>query len=356
MTQRNAMTPLNKVSQPRISVTVATFRRRVLLEQVIRAIENQTIDRSQYEVIVCDSASADGTAELMADLMTEFPNLRYYDIDVNTLAAKRNVGIRQARGGIVVFLDDDAIPGKDFVAAHLAAHVSGSFQFVCGNVQFPEEWVSKSNYFRFRNSRHLGPSRPEINLKQIPYPMIVVMNGSFQKHHVVDRVGPVSEEFQRYGGEDYEFGYRVAKAGMAICFAADAKVQHFEHGGSLLNYMKKLYITSRDSLPVLYRLAPGARETALSRLLETRIPGDSWKSRLSHSVLRMALAPWLVNLVEYYLDKTDASRFLYSPLLFRYAFAGAMLRGIRDRERVHNNGSTTRIAPQTPVQTGGWFE
>ena len=341
--------------KPLISIAIATFRRRALLEQVIRAVQNQTVPRDRYEVIVCDSGSGDGTREMLAGLMTEFSNLRYVDLEINTLAAKRNAGVREARADLVIFLDDDAVPAPGFVAGHLAAHRDGGHQFVCGNVRFPDAWIAESNYFLFRDSRHLGPARPEVDLEDVPYHMIVVMNCSFRREDVLNRVGLVSEEFQRYGGEDYEFGYRVARAGLKIRFAPDATVEHHEHGGSIRQYMKKLYITSRDSLPVLYRLAPGSRQTALSWLLETPTEDDAYRHRVAQSAIRLALSPGLISLAERLLEATDKLRWVYSPLLFRYAFAGAMLRGIRDRERgehrVPTDGPLARHA-----DGGGWFE
>jgi len=339
---------------PAISITIATYRRCALLEQVVRALENQTIAPEKYEVIVCDSGSGDGTREMMDGLTREYSNLRYVDLDVNTLSAKRNAGIREARAELVSFLDDDAVPASGFVAGHLWAHANRENQFVCGNVRFPDKWIAASNYFRFRNSRHLGPARPEVDPEDIPYHMIVVMNCSFRRDDILNRVGLVSEEFRRYGGEDYEFGYRVARAGLKIRFAPDAEVEHYEHGGSIRQYMKKLYITSRDSLPVLYRLAPGSRETALSRLLETPAAEDGFGRRLAAGIVRLALSNRLVNLAEHVLEWTDQRRWCYSPLLFRYAFAGAMLRGIRERPHDEMPTGGRPLARQT--NGGGWFE
>ena len=344
------------MSAPRISVAIATYRRRELLERVIRAVENQTVPQTEFEVIVCDSGSGDGTSEMMTGLMAEFPNLRYVDLEVNTLAAKRNAGVREARAPLVIFLDDDAVPKTEFVAGHLEAHQRGERQFVCGNVCFPEAWIEKSNYFRFRNSRHLGPSRPEVDLDNIPYHMIVVMNGSFRKDDILHRVGLVSEEFQRYGGEDYEFGYRIATAGLKIRFAPNATVEHHEHGGSIRQYMKKLYITSRDSLPVLYRLAPESRSSALLRFLEAPAGDATWVSRLTSRAIRLVLSPGLIDLAERYLEVTDGQPWCYSPLLFRFAFAGAMLRGIRDRENGAYPVTTGGAIAGHTSSGGGWFE
>jgi GT2 family glycosyltransferase len=340
---------------PRISVTIATYRRRALLERVIHAVQNQSVSREDYEVIVCDSASGDGTREMMAGLTEEYPNLRYVDLEINTLSAKRNAGIREARAPYVIFLDDDAIPAPRFIAGHLGAHQGRENQFICGNVRFPDAWVAGSNYFRFRDSRHLGPARPEVNQDDIPCHMIVVMNGSFLRDDIMNRVGQVSEEFQRYGGEDFEFGYRIARAGLRIRFAPDALVEHFEHGGSTRQYMKKLYITSRDSLPILYRLAPGSRETTMSRLLEPSAPEHGWARRTAQTAMRLALNNWLVAAAECLLEATDKLRWCYSPLLFRYAFAGAMLRGIRDRERILAQAPSGGSLARRP-RGAGWFE
>ncbi|HEY3743577.1 MAG TPA: glycosyltransferase, partial [Bryobacteraceae bacterium] len=317
------------------------------------AVEEQSIPRKDYEVIVCDSASGDGTREMMADLMAEYSNLRHIDLDVNTLSSKRNAGIREARSPLIIFLDDDAIPAHGFVEAHIQAHEAHDNQFICGNVRFPAAWIGRSNYFRFRDSRHLGPSRPDVDPEDIPYHMIVVMNGSFRREDVLNRVGPVSEEFARYGGEDYEFGYRIARAGLRIRFAPTALVEHHEHGGSIRQYMKKLYITSRDSLPVLDRLAPGSRTGSISSLLEAANPAEGWKKRLTRGLVRLLLADWCVRLAARRLEETDGKAWCYSPWLFRYAFAGAMLRGVRDRERAGNREpSDGRLARQG----AGWFE
>ena len=303
--------------------------------------------REDYEIVVCDSGSDDGTAELMSRLMREFSNLRYVDLAVNTLAAKRNAGLRESRAEIVVFLDDDAVPSPAFAEEHWKAHMvpPRENQVICGGVRFPQDWISRSNYFRFRDSRHLGPARPEVDANDIPYHMIVVMNLSFRKDEILNRSGLVSEEFQRYGGEDYEFGYRVARSGLKIRFAPLALVEHRESGGSIGQYFKKLYITSRDSLPVLYRLAPDARETALSRWLEPDSPANGLPARLARKLLRAALNHRCVEAAELLLERTDGWRACYSPVLFRYVFAGAMMQGIRDRD----------CASQSPDRRG-WFE
>ena len=57
--------------------------------------------------------------------------------------------------------------------------------------------------------------------------------------------------------------------------------------------------------------------------------------------------------VEWLLETTDQHRWCYSPLLFRIAFAGAMLRGIRDREH-QQRPNADMMAPEAGGR--GWFE
>ena len=163
----------------KISVAIATWQRKTLLSRLILALEEQTVPRDDYEIIVCDSGSADGTSEMMVELCKRFTNIKYINLPINTLSAKRNEGIRRASAPIVLFMDDDLQPVKPFLEAHLRAHNAGENVVFCGQIRFPAKWIERSNYFRYRDSRHLGHTRPEINHMDIPYMMLVVMNLSF---------------------------------------------------------------------------------------------------------------------------------------------------------------------------------
>jgi glycosyl transferase family 2 len=87
---------------PAVSVLVPTFQRR---EYVLRAVESvlaQTFE--DFELIVVDDGSTDGTREALAGLDGR---LRYEWQENRGVAAARNTGIRLARGDVVAFLDSD---------------------------------------------------------------------------------------------------------------------------------------------------------------------------------------------------------------------------------------------------------
>ncbi len=58
---------------PAISVVIPTYNRLDTLAHVLPTLLAQDLAPSQYELLVCDSNSTDGTAQYLAELQTEHP-------------------------------------------------------------------------------------------------------------------------------------------------------------------------------------------------------------------------------------------------------------------------------------------
>jgi glycosyltransferase involved in cell wall biosynthesis len=102
-----------------ISVIVATYNRSDALLAVLDGFNSQT-DRG-FEVIVADDGSRAEHVEALVRHTTEwnFPLRHVWHPDIGfTLAAVRNLGVLQANGAYLVFLDGDCIPQPDFIARH----------------------------------------------------------------------------------------------------------------------------------------------------------------------------------------------------------------------------------------------
>jgi glycosyltransferase involved in cell wall biosynthesis len=92
------------VAAPLVSVVVLTNNREVLLRETVQSILSQ--DLGDLELIVVDNESADGTARYMAGLADR--RVRYFrNPNHGIVSVNRNFGIRQARGALVAFCDDD---------------------------------------------------------------------------------------------------------------------------------------------------------------------------------------------------------------------------------------------------------
>lgn len=91
---------------PPVSIITPTYNRREFLPWLIHAIQSQTYPRERMEWLIYD----DGT-DRIEDLLTPHMNtmnIRYFTSDSKlTIGAKRNTLHKEARGDILVVMDDD---------------------------------------------------------------------------------------------------------------------------------------------------------------------------------------------------------------------------------------------------------
>ncbi len=87
---------------PFFSVIIPTYNRAKLLREALDSVLAQTC--ADFEIIVVDDGSTDETAERVAVLAEK---VRYYRQENQGPGAARNLGLKNARGRYVAFLDSD---------------------------------------------------------------------------------------------------------------------------------------------------------------------------------------------------------------------------------------------------------
>src|SRR5260370_1591064 len=105
-----------------ISVVVPTYNRIETLRTVLPSLLAQDLPSERYEVLVCDSNSNDGTAEYMAAMRAQHPNLWHVAGPYSGRAMARNAGITQARGPVVLFNASDIISSPALLRHHCRHH------------------------------------------------------------------------------------------------------------------------------------------------------------------------------------------------------------------------------------------
>lgn len=208
---------------PVISVVIPTFNRSETLARVLPELARQTLPTDQYELLLCDSGSTDGTNELVAELA--IPNLRHIRPAENRgRSGARNAGIREAVGEFVLFTDADILPSPNLLEEHLRLHRAHPHCAVVG-LEVQVDTVAEYEQVRdnpYDKGRHMH-GRDD---KEMSWLFFLTGNASAPRQALLD-VGLFDENFTVYGHEDLELGYRLQKAGYPIRYNASAVNYHW---------------------------------------------------------------------------------------------------------------------------------
>jgi glycosyltransferase involved in cell wall biosynthesis len=102
---------------PKISIIICTYNRSVLLVKTLQSLI--TLENlHQAEIIVVDNSSTDDTATAIKSFIEQqgaAMDIRYLLEPVQGLSAARNSGILASKSPIIAFLDDDAIPCRNWI-------------------------------------------------------------------------------------------------------------------------------------------------------------------------------------------------------------------------------------------------
>jgi GT2 family glycosyltransferase len=209
--------------QPRISVVIPTYNRLDTLRHVVPSLLAQDLRGGEFEVLVADSNSTDGTKEYLAGIAREHPFVRHLPGPYTGRAMARNAGIAAAKARIVLFTDADIIASADLLSQHLSHHDRPGTRAVVGmevQVDSYEDYLAKRARRDLRNPLH-GESG-----KRLSWLYFLTGNASVPRTQL-DRVGRFDEDFTGYGHEDLELGYRLQRAGIPIEYEPNAVDYHW---------------------------------------------------------------------------------------------------------------------------------
>lgn len=96
---------------PFVSIVICTLNRRALLKECLTSIYAMTYPQSNFEVIVVDGGSYDGTQKIT----DEYPQIHLAVEPHFGIAYARNRGAQLAKGDIIAYTDDDCTVAKNWL-------------------------------------------------------------------------------------------------------------------------------------------------------------------------------------------------------------------------------------------------
>lgn len=129
-----------------ITVVIPTRNRAELLAQALESIVNQDLEQSEFEVLVIDNGSTDGTLSVIDRYKRKLPNLEGIYAPEPGLHTGRHAGMKAAKGEILVFADDDIEALPTWLLSINAAFKNPDVAMVGGNnypkfLKTPPRWL-----------------------------------------------------------------------------------------------------------------------------------------------------------------------------------------------------------------------
>jgi GT2 family glycosyltransferase len=226
---------------PLISVVVPAHGRPLRLRWLLNALEEQTVGRDGFEVLV--AAEQDG---LLA-LAREHPvGARALFAPGSGPAERRNAGWRAARAPLVAFTDDDCRPPADWLERLLAAAGAHPGAVVQGATRPDPDELDLALRAPHARTQEIEPPTPWGQTCNIAYP-----------REVLERLGGFDETFPLPAGEDTDLLQRALAAGTGHFAAPEALTYHCVEPGSLRESLRVAW--RWQALPLVLKRHPQLR-------------------------------------------------------------------------------------------------
>ena len=205
----------------KISVVMPTFNRRRVLERTLPALEMQDLPPSEFEVLVVDNGSTDGTLEFLEAWKPLF-TFRSFQVSRRGASAARNAGIFAARGELVLLLDDDLLAIPDLLSQHCAAHINSSEPHIVHGPIYVAPGSTKTIIRHITDQFYAEYYRSLTADMELRYPegigpkitMLSSMINSSMPRETLLRCGGFDEEI--LAAEDLDLGMRLWKMGLPL--------------------------------------------------------------------------------------------------------------------------------------------
>jgi len=215
------------VSSDILSVIIATCNRPRLLAGCLDSLAKVEFDRQRFEVQVVDNASCDATRDVIQHEIGRNRMPLEYVCEARTGSGiARNTGVERARGGYLLFLDDDTVVSPGWLAAydhHLRVEQRPVVQGrIIPRFSAPRPgWLGDQMLPRFgqvEQGEAAGPLRGGVHGGNLGVARRVFETvGKFRPDLGAGAAAP---------GEDTEFGRRAAAGGFPILYAPEPFVYH----------------------------------------------------------------------------------------------------------------------------------
>jgi GT2 family glycosyltransferase len=239
---------MNTVS---LSIIILNYNTSKLTLESIESIEKnylREVVRGEYEVIVCDNNSPDGSLEKFRDYRKKTKIASFHVVDNGGnigFAAGNNKGVPLAKGKYILFLNPDTVVYPQtltsmvkFMDSHLdAGAATCRVEIPSGGIDeaahrgFPTPWNSFSHFSGLEKlfpRTHIFGGYVQGWKDMTKAHEVDAISGAFLfiRREVGEKIGWWDEDYFFYG-EDLQFSYNIRQSGYKIYYVPDVSILHY---------------------------------------------------------------------------------------------------------------------------------
>ncbi|MDI7187862.1 glycosyltransferase [Leptospira santarosai] len=211
---------------PLVSVVIPTYNHADFLKLSLASVVNQTY--SNWEAIIIDNHSDDNTDEIVSSFRDS--RIRLTKIKNNgVISASRNMGIREAKGDWISFLDSDDLwfPNKLERMVFEIGKLKGEIDVLCNDEHMVRINTKEKTILKY------GPFEDDFYRKMLFYGNRLSTSATtIRKSFLKEKELLFSENPEFVTVEDYDFWLRLAKAKAKFLFIPEVLGEYTIHGSN----------------------------------------------------------------------------------------------------------------------------
>lgn len=242
-----------------VTVVIPNYNGIKYIRECLQTLRDQEEDTPEYETIVVDNGSSDGSVGVIEE---EFPEVSLIRLSENTgFCHAVNVGIENAHTPFVILLNNDTKVYPDFVKALYRAMDADKALFAVSaqmlmwdDPELLDDAGDQYNAFGWAYAR--GKGKPAADYAQMRNVFSACGGAAIYRKTVFEQIGLFDEVHFAYL-EDLDIGYRARIFGYRNAYTPDAKVVHYGSAstGSRYNEWKTVQAAA-NNVYVVYKNMP----------------------------------------------------------------------------------------------------
>ena len=230
----------DKDNAPFVSVIVPCRNEVEYISMFLESVVNIEYPRDRLEVLVIDGMSTDGTREILNRYQKEFNFVRILDNTLRFTPQALNLGIKTARGEIVIRMDVHACYQKDYIQKCVkylmecdADNVGGTIITSASKNTLTAKGIAcalSSIFGAGRSYFRIGSKRPRY---------VDTVFGGCYRRELFEAVGLFNENLKRC--QDIEFNLRLKRRGYKTLLIPEIKAFYFP-SSNLSNFIKHKFV------------------------------------------------------------------------------------------------------------------